>query len=343
LDFACFTMICAFLETETGHECRKIMDGEKQTNELLAKLKQGKEYLFEVVPYLPGWLVELVMSEEFAQSCLQRFSELDADGNGTLDPTELFPVVVELSAAHPFTITNAQCVELCAIFDQDKNGVLSRSEFVDFARFVMVVAFLETSEGEDAVYAAQEGMAIEAGERQVEDLLQTLRKGKEGVQKVLPFLPQWLVDGICSDSFAADCQQRFESLDADQNGYLDPKELYPVVVDMSAAHPFSVSLEHCKRLVVLFDTDKNGVISRSEFADFAMFVMIACYLETEEGKSLARTAESPVVQRLQQNAEQQQAVVQKLAEENEELRFKTQDLEAKLRAVEEKIDRLAKN
>lgn len=341
MDFTAFVMVVSFLESEAGSECRRILDGEKKTEDLLKQLRAGKANLFEVVPYLPDWLVDLVMSEEFVSSCLSRFTELDADKNDTLDATELYPVVLELSEAHPFSVELTHCQQMLEIFDEDKNGVISREEFVDFARFVMVNCYLKSDEGRGLLGAVEEVKAIEAGEEQIEALLGALKNGKAGVQKTFPFLPLWLVEGLCNEQFAASCQEKFEALDVDQSGYLDPTELYPVVMKMSEAHPFSVSLEHCTRLLKMFDADGNGVISRGEFADFAMFVMISCYLDTEEGKMLARQVDSPVVQRLQENAEEQQAAVQRLQEENEELRLKTQNLEQMLRAVEEKVNRLA--
>merc|ERR1719460_886882 len=65
-----------------------------------------------------------------------------------------------------------------------------------------------------------------------------------------------------------------DQVDQDRNGVLTPDELYPVVVDLSKEHPYSITLEHCHRFVQVWDEDGNGVITRDEMFEFCKFMFI---------------------------------------------------------------------
>merc|ERR1712083_434033 len=74
--------------------------------------------------------------------------DLDKDGNGSLEPEELFPMVLALSnSAHEASLDLAQCKKFTAIFDDAKTGVISKNEFVNFSRFLIIMGYLASQEG----------------------------------------------------------------------------------------------------------------------------------------------------------------------------------------------------
>merc|ERR1712217_357870 len=87
-------------------------------------------------------------SEHFTVECLQFFAELDKDGNGSLDAQELFPMILALSNAHQLALDDDQCKKFTAIFDDSKTGVISKSEFVNFSRFLIIMGYLESQDGQ---------------------------------------------------------------------------------------------------------------------------------------------------------------------------------------------------
>ena len=51
-----------------------------------------------LLPTLPEEWRAYLTSDEFIDSAMDKFDNLDADGNGTLTPDELVPVIVELTS-----------------------------------------------------------------------------------------------------------------------------------------------------------------------------------------------------------------------------------------------------
>merc|ERR1719171_434300 len=251
-------------------------------------MRRDKKTIEKVLPCLPEWMVNWLTNPQFEAECLETFAKLDADGNGTLDPAELHPVIVDMCQAHPFSVDLEQCKEFASIFDEDKNGTIDKDEFVDFCLFVVVMCFLSTPEGEEVAVTAE---CVAESTRSTQEMLEMMRRDKKTIEQVLPFLPEWMVNWLTNPQFEAECLETFAKLDADGNGTLDPAELHPVIVDMCQAHPLSVDLEQCKEFASIFDEDKNGTISKEEFVDFCIFVVVMCFLSSPEGEELAVTAE----------------------------------------------------
>merc|ERR1719453_1499023 len=103
---------------------------------------------------------------------------------------------------------------------------------MDFARFLFVMSYLQSPEGQAKV---NDGLKILNDSQQIEDLLSQLKKDKKQMQKVMPYLPEELQDEILSKRFASKCMERFKKLDKDDNGSLDPVELFPVILEMANA------------------------------------------------------------------------------------------------------------
>merc|ERR1712232_499150 len=55
---------------------------------------------------------------------------------------------------------------------------------------------------------------------------------------------------------------------------------------MTEAHHLALDLAQCKRFAAIFDDANTGVISRSEFVNFARFLMVMSWLQTEDGQNI---------------------------------------------------------
>merc|ERR1712060_936453 len=76
----------------------------------------------------------------------------DKDKNSMLSPEELFPLLLTLSNTHQLALDVEQCKNFAAIFISEPNGainrgLISRKEFVNFARFLMIMGYLHGERG----------------------------------------------------------------------------------------------------------------------------------------------------------------------------------------------------
>jgi len=239
---------------------------------------------------VPDWLRN-VQNSEFIEACNQKFDALDVDTNGTLSPDELWPVIVELSAEHPLSVTIDHCRYLTVIFDEDCNGVISRDEFVQLVRFIFIVQWLQGQERPPP--PTDEADLV----NQMLDILSSdVAAIKKEYSRIMssPQTPDWLKETLLTEEFGAECQKYFDMYDVDGNGFLSPDELFPIVQDLSQVHPVNITEEHCKKLIVIFDEAKNGVISRSEFANLVKFVLIIKWLEDTQEQKAAQPQQSSV-------------------------------------------------
>lgn len=119
-------------------------------DEMLANLRESRDYLPEIIRSLPADLADFIRSPDFGRRCAESFVQMDVDGNGALDPGELFPVIAELAAqtAHPLNIDEVHCRTFLDIFDKDGNGLITRDEFFDFASFITAITYLEQEQEE---------------------------------------------------------------------------------------------------------------------------------------------------------------------------------------------------
>merc|ERR1712048_693013 len=114
-------------------------------------LKRDTREIRKVVPFLPQQLKEYLFSDEFTYSCKSNFEELDKDKNGSLEPTELFPVILNMANVNKLSLDPDQCARFTSIFDEEGTGVVSAREFVKFTRFVMVMSYLQTEDGQRVI------------------------------------------------------------------------------------------------------------------------------------------------------------------------------------------------
>jgi Ca2+-binding EF-hand superfamily protein len=259
-----------------------------------------------------------------------------------------------MSEAHPYAVTIQQCERFTAIFDIKGDGVIRKDEFVDFARFMCIMMFLNSDEGKKEFIDCYK---IMEDSKEIEDLIKMLERDWHDMRKAIPYLPEELRDELLGEPFRRDCIDRFKELDSDGSGSLDPTELFPVMMDMTSAHHLALDMDQCKRFTAIFDDAKTGVISQSEFLELARFLVVMAYLQTPHGQaSLSLMASgnigTPSSQRpksqptsplaaghLSLDLEYYQNKTEKLSSENEAQRQKLIEMDAMMRAMEDKLEK----
>eukprot|EP00929_Paragymnodinium_shiwhaense_P104960 TRINITY_DN697_c0_g1_i1.p1 TRINITY_DN697_c0_g1~~TRINITY_DN697_c0_g1_i1.p1 ORF type:complete len:1471 (+),score=501.24 TRINITY_DN697_c0_g1_i1:97-4413(+) len=284
----------------------KISEGEKSKSDknfsdFLEMLEADKNAVIEIAPYLPDWLIDEIDSDEFLDTCEAKFLELDVDKSGALEAAELVPIIADLCTAHPTTIDLDKCKRFVKVFDRSGDGVIQETEFFDFAQFLVIANYLATgAEAAGPASRAKRGskkrgtvtsdMKIQdtpaKNDKSYEDWLKMLEADKDAIIEIVPFLPEWLVDQICSDEFMDDCDAKFLELDADGSGVLEPTELTPVIAQLCEANPTQIDLAKCERFVKIFDVSNDGVIEQDEFVNFAQFLVVANYLACNDPEEL---------------------------------------------------------
>eukprot|EP00435_Cladocopium_sp_Y103_P069735 s818_g33.t2 len=295
IEFAQFLTVMNFLtNTEEGQsvnqKAQQVVNQSLKTDALLEMLEQDPDLLAEVLPHLPKPLYWELTSLEFNKACMDGFQAAageHCDPSTTVPPGMLTNVVYQLMQAHPFSISEEHCNHLISRWDKDLRNAVTSAEFLLLARYIIVMGFLNYQlQNQDTLVA--DSML---GSEKMESLLVALKKGSEMVWEILPFLPEALVDELSSDTFEQTCINFFNHLDKDSNGVLEPMELLPVVQELTQAHAFVLTEDHCKRFVDIFDIDRNGVIAKEEFVNFVRYMMIMSFMETPEGEQARIEAE----------------------------------------------------
>jgi len=281
-----FKTICQYVVTmgylKFTNDWRKegVAHDSKRIEMMLTEMKEHCERLDDVIPMLPDEVQDELMSMEFIDGCMSYFDELDTNKSGVLEPSNLVPVFIDLTKSHPFALTQDQVLKFVDIFDTERTGVISRNEFINAVRFMMIMGYLETEQGQ----CIKEVADISKGEKKVEELLAMMERDREAIYKIIPLLPEAVFAELTSDDFVAQCTDRFDELDADKNGTLEPAEIFPLIIELSQAHPYSIDLAQCERFTAIFDLRGDGVIRIDEFLDFARFLSIMSYIDSQEGR-----------------------------------------------------------
>lgn len=240
----------------------------------------------DLLPFLPRELLGEIQSEAFRKRCEKDFAVLDENGTGVLEPRELYPVILNLSQARNWSLTEEHCRHFVEIFDIQGNGVITIEEYFSFAGFMLITAFMQTDEGA----AVQLNMEMAQSAHEVEELLQMLEKDRSAVHKVIPMLPEDFYNQLIGNEFVMACHRRFLGLDQDKTNVLRPRELIPVVAELSDAFQHTITVSQCERFTNIFDIRGDGVLNLEEFLEFSRFLCIMVYLNTPEGKAACKDA-----------------------------------------------------
>jgi len=89
---------------------------------------------------------DIMLSQEDArrekiEKLKQAFMKMDEDGSD-LEPVDLFPIVCDLLKSQDLEISYDQYVGCFSCFDRERSGMISQASFLDFARYVAVMARL---------------------------------------------------------------------------------------------------------------------------------------------------------------------------------------------------------
>merc|ERR1719265_2020913 len=111
----------------------------------------------------------------------------------------------------------------------------------------------------------------------IQKLLDKLRGDKRNVGEVLAMLPGWLQEWVASPQFLTQCDERFDELDVDNSGTLEPRELMPCVKEIAQARTATsdslregtgdlvINDDHCDELCQMFDVAGTGALDKAEF------------------------------------------------------------------------------
>merc|ERR1719272_748219 len=217
VDFARFLCVMEYLQGPAGqremNEGLAVLESSKSIDELIETVQNDKHQMRKIMPYLPADLRDELLSDAFVTHCLQRFEELDSDGSGSLCPVEIYPLLLEMTDAHHYALDHDQCERFTAVFDDENTGVISKKEFVNFARFLMVISFLKTEDGQRTLEVATAIHEEVEATQAVSDLLDMLTKDRNAIHKIIPLLPPDVYDDLTSDLFITSCHEQFEQLD----------------------------------------------------------------------------------------------------------------------------------
>jgi hypothetical protein len=135
------------------------IEGRSKVDTLLQWVKQGRQSVALVLPYLPDDMAAQLQSDDFMSNCVAQFSSLDTEKNGELGAKELLPVIVELCGTAQNTIGMDQASQFAALFDQDNNGRISKDEFTALVQFVCIAHYMDTDEGQAAIAVGESELA----------------------------------------------------------------------------------------------------------------------------------------------------------------------------------------
>lgn len=271
-------------KSRVRHSTNRHRDKCSKVEVLMLTLQSAKDDMSIVLPFLPEALRAMLDGEELKNDCAVQFSTLDFHNKGVLDPTDLLPVICELSQETQITL--ADCRRFVDMFDANEDGVISREEFYALVRFVIMAGYLESEEGRKLVEEAM------LQENAFQDFIQMITADMERLWSIIPFLPEWLVDHITSESFMDESAKHFQELDKNNSGTLEATELVSVVQILCEANPLSIDVSKCQQFISLFDTTGKGYIEKDEFIDFAQFLTVMNFLTTTtEGQEISKRAD----------------------------------------------------
>merc|ERR1719379_1765120 len=180
-------------------------------NENLVLLKNNVETVDKIFHLLPDWLRGFVQDKGFGDRCDEMFDKVDTDRNGKLTPDELFPIITEMANEHPLSITMEHCRGFAGVFDANKDGVISRSEFRRFFEFFIVFETLSSDPQllEDILVA----QGIIEGQFRMNENLKLFKDNVETVDMIFHLLPDWIKAFVQNEGFEEYCNKEFDKVD----------------------------------------------------------------------------------------------------------------------------------
>ena len=189
----------------------------------------------------PGWCCENARCPIFAEGHSAACTGDAADGIGrdacsvaTCAPKKMGTLCGACAPGH--VLVGEQCEADCDGFGAGP------FVFMLFLAFLAVFALLAFPHGEIVTEATQQHSMRKKEEwkalERFDELLDADGDGAVTTQEALSLL---LSEGYDA-KFVKELMQK---LDADNSGSLDAAELYPIIVEMSREHPYTVTMDHC--------------------------------------------------------------------------------------------------
>jgi hypothetical protein len=100
---------------------------------------------------LDDWVQNVISSAEFEAVAQDRFEICDTTKRGALTVDELTPVLQEIASGLPFEMRKKHVDEFLNVFDMDHNGMISREEFLNFAKVIFVHVALGQKKKKESV------------------------------------------------------------------------------------------------------------------------------------------------------------------------------------------------
>jgi Ca2+-binding EF-hand superfamily protein len=266
----------AGLDQELLEMENEIEFAQMELHDILEMVRRDVSIVSKIEQRAPTDIKEFLNSPAFWDDVQDRYSRLDADCNGTVDASELFPIIVELTDSEPWAVTEEHCKKFLRIFDSDGDGTISLSEFSNLLRFCVLMTTVEGSTKEEE----DEGVAmVTFAKNQVDEVIKCVEHDVSRIAQFEAQCPQTVRDFLGSDEFWQEVNSRYEELDVDKNGVVDPEELFPVVIELTNSEPWAVTDSHCRKFSHIFDEDRDGLINMNEFAKLVRFCVIMSSLD----------------------------------------------------------------
>ena len=116
---------------EDGAEA--LADRRKAVQNVVEVVRRNLAAAPRILPGLAPGLAELLASEAWRGDITASYRELDRDGDGRLDATELRPLLAQVAKVSAAAITDDHCCALLAVLDEDGDGVVSLDEYMQLA------------------------------------------------------------------------------------------------------------------------------------------------------------------------------------------------------------------
>jgi Ca2+-binding EF-hand superfamily protein len=263
---------------------------EEMTEELYFEvIRSGVASVDLLLAHCPPSIVHYVRGDEFATYARSAYTELDADGSGTIEPSELLPVLKTMAEGAGMVLDNEErwAKTFLEIFDADGNGHLSLHEYVELLTF-FVVSKAAMDCGVDIGEVCAEGeFKMMLRRKELDNQLENVRVGIKNDDFSLKVLEKKFSKEL--PAFKALAKEEFAKLDRDGNGTLDASEFRTVLLTMIKAETWAVTEQHVASMMATFDLNKNGKISFAEFEKmYRVFGLIG--LEAMEKEAEAHAA-----------------------------------------------------
>jgi len=207
-------------------------------------------------------------SSESRQDPAEKFKELDSDGSGGLDKTELSSLAQELSKMIGKTLDVDSSI---TSYDANEDGELSREEMASLVKDTLGAP---PEMGQDASNLSS-ASGSEDNLQTLLNLLEEMNQQRGGMQGAPPAGPP------------PDPAEKFAELDTDANGTLSQDELDAMATDFAADTGQTIDMTDA---ISSYDTDGDGELNQDEMDTMMQAQREAGGVSSDGNSSMMRLA-----------------------------------------------------